>query len=367
MGAAYTIADYMGLFLVYTLGSVLVAGVFCVFLIRKLAKKRKQFWLIFTPLVGYIVFLYLLSLHAVPVLEQTGDLLVPSEYEMKTTAGEIDRVISAEHVPLYYANGEICGADYVVIGDASYYVISDGLLAEGQLIELQYAQFENNVILSWQEASADRVATVLAEQQHTPQVEMETPQKDIPQETQTIAQVLRVAGFVGFLAWVAVTNLLVHKITNHLFAKDSAFHGGIVPNRIAIAFTLIPLMLFSVIIVGISMGSGEYHILLILAIGGGAMAALMLADQFTELKIDGQSIWINRLWKKKRYCTEQIHSVAWKSCRGMIGKQLLIVFDDGKSYWFDMDHYMGVQNTYNELKKYLDAPSDAVPVEEKRQ
>ena len=40
MGAAYTIADYMGLFLVYTLGSVLVVGAFCVFLIRKLAKKN---------------------------------------------------------------------------------------------------------------------------------------------------------------------------------------------------------------------------------------------------------------------------------------------------------------------------------------
>ena len=86
MGAAYTIADYMGLFLVYTLGSVLVVGAFCVFLIRKLGKKHKQFWLILTPLVGYIVFLYLLSLHAVPVLEQTGDLLVPSEYERKITA-----------------------------------------------------------------------------------------------------------------------------------------------------------------------------------------------------------------------------------------------------------------------------------------
>ena len=45
MGAAYTIADYMGLFLVYTLGSVFVVGAFCVFLIRKLAKKQKQFWI----------------------------------------------------------------------------------------------------------------------------------------------------------------------------------------------------------------------------------------------------------------------------------------------------------------------------------
>ena len=50
MGAAYTIADYMGLFLEYTLGSVLVVGAFCVFLIRKLAKKQKQFWLILRSL-----------------------------------------------------------------------------------------------------------------------------------------------------------------------------------------------------------------------------------------------------------------------------------------------------------------------------
>ena len=365
MGAAYTIADYMGLFLVYTLGSVLVVGAFCVFLIHKLAKKQKQFWLILTPLVGYIVFLYLLSLHAVPVLEQTGDLLVPSEYERKITAGEIVCVTPVEHDPVYYINGEIRGADHIVIGETTYYVISDGLLKEGMLVELQYAQFENNVILGWQEVSEDRVAMVLEEQLNAPSITKPvSPPKEVPKQIQKISHVLYILGFVGFLVCVAVSELLNHKIVNYLFAKDRAVHSQIVPNRISIVFTIIPLVCFSMIIIALSMGSGEYHGLLILIVGGGAMAAIMLVEQFTYLKINGQCILIKKLWKVKQYCAADICSVMWKSCRGMIGKRLILIFNDGKSYWFNMDHYMGVQNTYNELKKHLDESSSVVPAEE---
>ena len=41
------------------------------------------------------------------------------------------------------------------------------------------------------------------------------------------------------------------------------------------------------------------------------------------------------------------------SCRGFIGKQLVIVFNDGKSYYFDMDHYLGVQNVYNAIQNNI--------------
>lgn len=355
MGATYTIADYMGPFLVCTLGSMLVMGVLCVFLGRKLTKKLQQGWVAFVLLIGYVFFFYLLSLFAVPVLEQTGDLLIPSEYEMKTTAGEIDSVTPAEHVPLYYINGEIRGADHIVIGETSYYVISDGLLTEGMLVELQYAQFENNVVLSWQEASADRVAIVLQEQLNaTTIVKTEVPPKEISQEIQKISYILFILGFVGFLALVVATNLFHHRIINYLFAKDGAVYGQIIPNRIATVFTIIPLVFLSMIIVGLSIGHGEYHGLLVLMIGGGVVVTIMLVEQFTYLKIDGQCILINKLWKEKQYCTADVCSVIWKSYRGMIGKQLVITFNDGKSYWFNMDHYMGVQNTYTELKKYLD-------------
>ena len=365
MGAAYTIADYMGPFLVYTLGSVLVMGVFCVFLARELVKKRKQFWFVCTPLIGYIFFLYLLCLHAVPVLEQTGDLLVPSEYERKTTAGEIVHVTPAEHIPLYCINGEIRGADHIVIGETTYYVISEGMLTEGMLVELQYAQFENNVILCWQEVSEDRVAMVLEEQLNAPSIaKPEAPQKEVPKQIQKISQVLYILGFVGFLVCVAVSELLKHKFVSFLFAKDHSVHSQIVPNRICIAFTIIPLVFFSMVSIGVSMGSGEYHGLLILIVGGGAMATIMLVEQFTYLKIDGQCIWIKKLWKAKQYRATDICSVMWKSCRGMIGKQLIIIFNDGKSYWFDMDHFIGVQNTYNELKKHLDDSSNVVAAEE---
>jgi len=365
MGAAYTIADYMGPFLVYTLGSMLIMGVFCVFLVCKLAKRRRQFWLAYAPLVGYIVFLYLLSLHAVPVLEQTGDLLVPSEYERKITAGEIVCVTPVEHDPVYYINGEIRGADHIVIGETTYYVISDGLLKEGMLVELQYAQFENNVILGWQEVSEDRVAMVLEEQLNAPSItKPASPPKEVPKQIQKISHVLYILGFVGFLVCVAVSELLKYKFVNYLFAKDRAVHSQIVPNRISIVFTIIPLVCFSMIIIAFSMGSGEYHGLLILIMGGGAMAAMMLVDQFTYLKINGQCILIKKLWKVKQYCAADICSVMWKSCRGKIGKQLILIFNDGKSYWFNMDHYMGVQNTYNELKKHLDESSSVVPAEE---
>ena len=365
MGAAYTIADYMGPFLVYTLGSALIMGVLCVFLVRKLAKKLQRFWVAYVPLIGYILFLCLIGLHAVPVLEQTGDLLVPSEYERKITAGEIVHVTPVEHAPLYCINGEIRGADHIVIGETTYYVISDGLLTEGMLVELQYAQFENNVILGWQEVSEDRVAMVLEEQLNAPSIaKPKAPQKEVSKQVQIISYVLYILGFVGFFVCVAVSGLLQHKFVDFLFAKDHSVHRQIVPNRISIAFTIIPLVFLFMITVGLSIRSGEYHGLLVFIVGGGVMATIILVEQFTYLKIDGQCISIKKLWKVKQYCAADICSVMWKSCRGMIGKELILIFNDGKSYWFNMDHFMGVQNTYNELKKYLDDSSNVVPVEE---
>lgn len=364
MGAAYPVAEYIGFFLVCTVVSELAAVVLCVFLGRKLAVRFQRFWLGYVPLVGFAFYLFFLGGYVLPILEQTGDLLITSEYDVKTTAGEIDSIIPVEHAPLYYINGEIRGADYIVIDEASYYVISDGLLAEGMLVELQYAQFENNVVLSWQEVSADRVAVVDKEQTDVNSIEKtEMPQEEVPQEIQRIARVLVQVGFFGFIALLAVTNLVHQRIVNYLFAKDAAVHGQIIPNRVAAVFTAIPLVFISMVIVGMSMENGEYHGLLILIMGGGLMIGFMLMEQFTYLKIDGQYILINKLGKMKQHSMTDIRCVTWKSCRGIIGKQLVVIFNDGKSYWFNMDHYMGVQNVFNELKKHLDDLSNAVPAE----
>lgn len=46
MGTTYSIADYMGPFLAYTLGSALIMGALCVFLGRELKKSCKSFGLL---------------------------------------------------------------------------------------------------------------------------------------------------------------------------------------------------------------------------------------------------------------------------------------------------------------------------------
>lgn len=354
MQAAYTVADYFVPFFVCTIGSALLVGVLCVLIGRKAVKKFQKVWLPVIPLIGFGIFLFwLFGIYAFPILEQTGDLLVPSEYEIKTTAGQIEGITPAENVPIYYIDGKVCGATYISINDAQYYVISEGLLTEGMLVEVQYAAFENNVILSCKEVTADRVTQVQTENLHV------QPPEDIPTqyaptpEMEALASTLISTGVIGVACISILFSIINQRIKSYLLKQDLMVHGKIIPNRKAICFFCLPFVFFAMIIMGLWIQNGDISIFVMLLIGGGVFV-LITIKMPTSLELDGNTLYLRSLGKERQYQIQDIYSVSFKSCRGFTGKQLVIIFNDRKSCWFDMDRYCGVQNVYNELTKRME-------------
>ena len=129
-------------------------------------------------------------------------------------------------------------------------------------------------------------------------------------------------------------------------------HGKIIPNRKAICFFCLPFVFFAMIIIGRWIQNGDISIFVMLLIGGGVFV-LITIEMPASLELDGNTLYLRSLGKERQYQIQDIYSVSFKSCRGFTGKQLVIIFNDRKSCWFDMDRYYGVQNVYSELTKRM--------------
>ena len=361
MGNSYFVSDYMAPIISCTIGSMVLLGAVCIWLGRKLIKKYSRTKIAFVPILGYIVFLIILVTQVIPVFEQTGDLLVPSEYEIRTTAGTIDSIVPAEHMPLYIVNGKICGADHIVIDAVSYYTISDSSLSQGILVEVQYAHSESNVILQWQEVTQERAAQVLEEASAADlKPKEEAPPKVVSQRTQQICLVIYRLSLLGFVVYVAVTALCHQKIAQRLLAKDIRVSGQIIPNRAILLFYAPPLIFLVLIRLCLCIGSGEYNPLFILSLVGGGLLVFTVMTQLSYLKMDGSYLYVRQFGKEQQYRTADIFSVYWHRCRGFIPKEMVIRFCDGKTYHFSSNTYLGVENTF----RALTTGSDSTPMDE---
>ena len=177
--------------------------------------------------------------------------------------------------------------------------------------------------------------------------------KTVSQEQAALGMWMSRIGFISFLVFAVLMRLADGKLKTFLWMRDAAVCGGIVPDRLALVFTLLPLGLLSAVLIGTVIGSGSSGVLLILLLGGGMMAVFLLKDQFTSLMLDGNTLTLRRFGRKRRYQISDICDIRFRSCRGITGTMLVMVFRDGKSFWFPMDSFRGVQNTHREITKRL--------------
>lgn len=355
MAASYTAMEYLGVPLAGALGTVTLVLILTICLIRKVGAKAKSPFLPFAFLAIPIIACILLGSWLIPVFNQLGDLLIPGEYAVSTTAGRIDTVTQADVKVYHLRNGRFCTGQEISMDDASYYVISEGLLSEGMYIEMQYARFENNVILSWQEVTPERAEQIRTE---SPLSDTETPvaesQKEVSAEARLIGAWMFRIGFLSFLAIAVLNTVFAQKIRLHLLKQDALVKGEIKPNKSALLCSLLPLVCLSLIILGMVVGSAEYRALVVLVVGVCALSTIMGADATTVLRMEGSTFAVRRFGKEKTYQMHDVRAVFWKKSRGWIGKTMVLVLNDGRSYWFNMDVFSGVENMYKSMNQYLE-------------
>ena len=164
-----------------------------------------------------------------------------------------------------------------------------------------------------------------------------------------IAYVLYYFGIVGVFSYVLVSYVVRNKIASCIFASDLKVSNKIIPSCFSWLRNILGFAFIACVVIGLAIGNEDYTGIVFMSIVYLFLGALMLKDACTQLVLRDEHIVITVLQKNRQYLRSDICTIEWKTCRGIIGKQLVIVFCDGRSYYFNMDYYRGVQNTYNEL------------------
>lgn len=164
-----------------------------------------------------------------------------------------------------------------------------------------------------------------------------------------IANILYYAGILGFAVYVLISYITSNKVAAYIFARDLEVKGKIVPCHFAWLRNIPGFVFLAIVVIGFTIGQEKYTILIFTAVAFLILGTVMFIDACKYLTFNDEHISITVFQKNKQYLRSDIRTVEWRNCRGITGKQLAIMFHDGKSYYFNMDYYRGVQNTYNEL------------------
>jgi len=356
MCASYTAMEYVGPAVAVGLGGIVLILSLSFLIIRIFGPKFKNPLMAFSLLVFPLASLVLLINSILPTFQYVGDLLISSEYVLCTTAGQIDSVRKADVDLYHYRNGRFCAGEEIVVDGISYYVISEGLLSKGMYVELQYAQYENNAILFWQEVAPERAEQIRQESLLTDKPTAVEKQEPEPSpEARRIGTWLYRIGLFGFLATVGLCTAFRQKLLTAVLRQDACFKGEIRFRKAALLQWLIPVLFICMIVLGLAVGNGGYDLLVILVIGVGGMAAIMGADAATGLTLDGTAFTIRRLWRTNTYQLSDIRAVFWRDNRGMIGRTMVLSLNNGKMYWFSMDSFSGVEYVYAYMSRYLES------------
>lgn len=217
------------------------------------------------------------------------------------------------------------------------------------------------MILGWQEVTPEEAAQIRAEsvaaQNQKPAEKTETT---ISPQLEALGVWLLRIGFVGLVAIASLQTMFFEKLVARRFHQVSSMQGEIRFNRLAFLERIAPAVCMSMLNIGFAIQIGQWFVTILLIVPMG-MLALSAADATTWLKLDGATFTVARLGRQKTYRMEDVRAVFWRNHRGLIGRSMVLVLHDGKSYWFDMDNFCGVEYAYKYISRYLDA--DGEPME----
>lgn len=356
MEAVYTAAQYVSVPLTLGLGGMLLIMLLSILVGCMIARRCKNPALPFAFLLIPILCGVLLLNWVLPVIERTGDLLIPGEYTVHTAAGRIESVTPANTGRFHLRDGKFLGGAVLSVDGISCYVMDESLLKAGMVVAIDYAHSEHNVILRWREVTPQQADQILSEQ---PAVLPEQPgEENTPPPSSQMVKLgtwlLRI-GFAGFVGIIVLLQLFGEKLALYLFRRGAKVQGQIQPDlRGVLLHTLPPLACLSTAVIGGVVGGGGKGMLLVLMLGLFGFVCIIALDATTYLKVDGQAIKIRYMGKTRTYTMEDVCRVYWRNHKGITGKSMVLVLNDGKTYWFSMDAFLGVQSVFDLIYENTD-------------
>lgn len=351
MAVTFTAWDYMGELVLLAFGAlalVLLVGLPLVFL---LARKTKNPAIGLLPMVVLLPLYVLLASHVIPAGERTGCLYPRENAYTHTTAGTITDVRPADHIPLYYHDGEFRGGVYVTMDGTEYYSMAHPLLTAGTSLHFTYCP-EEDLIMAFSPIEGTEVASL-----QTPFVMPEPlPPEPVPQLQVRIGTILTWIGFGGIALLVFFQNRLSLHYAVDLLERDSHQRGEVIPNPAA-STTAIVLLPVCVAALGGAIASNAWGLLFPLAL---AVPAMLLLPRLTawHVRLEGRNIRIRRFGREQTVPLSTLRSVYWRQVkwdpfkRSFSQRKLILVFDSW-TLELDQDSHLGLNDLHRRLSALL--------------
>ena len=343
--------DYSGPML---LGMLIPAGLFLLTAIplqRFLVRQTKSIGISLLPLLLIVPLLAAGFRYLVPAGERTECLYPRENAYTHTTAGTITAVRPADHIPLYYYDGEFRGGVLVTMDGVEYYSMAHPLLTVGTSLHFTYCP-EEDLIMAFSPIAAEDVSAL----QKPFVMPAPVPEEPVPELQVTIGTALVWIGFGGMALLVFFQNRLSLHYAVDLLERDSHQRGEVIPDPAA-STTAIVLLPVCVATLGGAIASNAWGLLFPLAL---AVPAMLLLPRLTawHVRLEGRIIRIRRFGREQTVPLSTLRSVYWRQVkwdpfkRSFSQRRLILVFDSW-TLELDQDSHLGLADLHRRLSAIL--------------
>lgn len=351
MTVTFTAWDYLGELVILIFGAFALLLLIGLPLVFHLARKAKNPAIGLLPMSVLLSLYILLAAYAIPVGERTGCLYPKENAYTHTTAGTITSVRPADHIPLYFYDGEFRGGVYVTMNGVEYYAMTHPLLAEGASLHFTYCP-EEDLIMAFSPIEAGEVAAL-----QTPFIQPEpVPPEPVPKLQGVIGTTCTCAGFLGFVLLVWQEDRLTLWATTQLLAKDREQRGAVIPNPSATSAAAVILLPICLVLLGRVLSSNSRGLLFVLLLGAPMMLFFPWLSA-AHIQLEGRIIRIRRFGWERTIPLSTLRAVYWSKYNRSISQRKLVLVFEGWTLELEQDTHLGLNDLHRRLSVLLQITS----------
>ena len=339
--------DYFGPML---LGMLIPAGLFLLTAIplqRFLVRQTKSIGISLLPLLLIVPLLAAGFRYLVPAGERTECLYPRENAYTHTTAGTITAVRPADHIPLYYYDGEFRGGVLVTMDGVEYYSMAHPLLTVGTSLHFTYCP-EEDLIMAFSPIAAEEVSAL----QKPFVMPAPVPEEPVPELQVIIGTVLVWIGLGGLALAVFFSERLTLSYTISLMERDLHQRGEVIPNPSAAAVNAVGLVPVCFAALGEAIASNAWGILFILLLGT-PMGLFYSRFAAAHVRLEGRNIRIRRFGRERTVPISTLRAAYWSQHKKSFTNRKLVLAFDGWTLDLDQDSHLGLADLHRRLSAIL--------------
>ena len=351
MTVSFSAMDYFGPMLLWML---VPAGLYLCITIplqRLLLRRTKILGISLLPMLLIIPLLAAGFRYIVPAGERTGCLYPAENAYTHTTAGTITEVRPANHIPLYFYDGEFRGGVYVTMDGVEYYSMAHPMLTEGVSLHYTYCP-EECLLMAFSPIEAGAVAAL----QKPFVMPAPVPEEPVPQAQVLLGTLCAGLGFLWLALLVFFRERLILSYTISLMERDSLQRGEVIPSPTATVTAAMGILPVCLTALGGAIASEAWGVLFLL-IPGVPMLLLLQRFRAYHVRLEGRNIRIRRFGRERMVPLSTLCAAHWsRHKRSFANRQLVLVFDSWVLY-LDQNTHLGLNDLHRRLRGLLQITS----------